>query len=110
MRVHATREIKGEKNEEVRYFISSIKDNVIFISKSIRDHWGIENKLHWSLDVAFREDESRKRIGKSDENYSIVRRIALNLLKNEKSIKLGINGKRLKAGWDNEYLIKVLKI
>lgn len=110
IRVTSTREIKEEKNEETRYFISSIKDNAVFLSKSIREHWGIENKLHWTLDVAFREDEIRKRVGQSSENFAIVRRIALNLLKNEKTLKLGIKGKRLKAGWDNDYLMRILKI
>lgn len=110
IRVQATREIKGKQKEETRYYISSIKDSAVFLNNSIRAHWEIENKLHWSLDIAFREDESRKRAGKSAENFSIVRRIALNLLKNEKSFKLGLKGKRLKAAWDEDYLMKILKI
>ena len=77
---------------------------------SIRSHWAIENKLHWTLDVAFSEDASRKRNQNAAQNYSILLKIALNLLKNEKTEKQGVKGKRLKAGWDNQYLFKVLKI
>ena len=69
-----------------------------------------ENKLHWTLDVGFSEDASRKRAGNASQNYSVLLKIALNLLKNEKTEKQGIKGKRLKAGWDNKYLLKVLKI
>ena len=78
--------------------------------KQIRSHWGIENKLHWILDVAFGEDASRKRKDNAVQNFSILNKIALNLLKNEKTAKLGVKGKRLKAGWDNQYLLKVLKL
>jgi predicted transposase YbfD/YdcC len=74
----------------------------------IRGHWGIENRLHWCLDVAFREDESRQRIGHSAENASRIRRLALNLLRNEKTCKNGINAKRLKAALDPDYLLKVI--
>ena len=69
----------------------------------------IENSLHWVLDVAFNEDHSRKRAGNAAQNFSLINRIALNLLKNEKSAKVGVKGKRLKAGWDNKYLLKILK-
>jgi hypothetical protein len=65
--------------------------------------------LHWVLDVAFNEDHSRKRAGYAAQNFSMLNRIALNLLKNEKSAKVGVKGKRLKAGWDNDYLIKLFK-
>jgi len=70
----------------------------------------LENSLHWTLDVAFNEDNSRKRTEHTAQNFSILNRIALNLLKNEMSAKRGIKEKRLKAGWDNEYLKKILKI
>jgi len=73
-------------------------------------HWAVENKLHWTLDVGFSEDASRKRAGNAAQNYSVLLKIALNLLKNEKTEKQGIKGKRLKAGWDNQYLLKILKI
>jgi len=70
----------------------------------IRNHWSIENKLHWCLDVCFNEDLNRKRTGNASQNFSLINKIALNLAKKEKSWKLGIKSKRLKAGWDNTYL------
>jgi predicted transposase YbfD/YdcC len=93
-----------------RYYISSLKNAPILFRNSIRNHWKIETSCHWVLDVAFREDESRTRKGYSAENFASLRKIALNLLKNEKSIKIGIKGKRLNAGWDENYLLKVLGI
>ena len=71
--------------------------------KNIRSHWGVENKLHWTLDVGFSEDASRKRNKNAAQNYSVLLKIALNLLKNEKTVKQGIAGKRLKAGWNDNY-------
>jgi predicted transposase YbfD/YdcC len=76
----------------------------------VRGHWGIENNLHWVLDVAFREDESRIRGGHAAENMGRLRHIALNLLKQEKSSKVGVKTKRLRAGWDHDYLLKVLGV
>lgn len=73
-----------------------------------RSHWGIENSLHWVLDIAFREDESRARAGNSAENLNILRQMTLNMLKQEKTCKRGIAGKRKNCGWDNNYLLKVL--
>ncbi|HET8827891.1 MAG TPA: ISAs1 family transposase, partial [Pelobium sp.] len=73
-------------------------------------HWSIENKLHWTLDVAFSEDQSRKRDGNAAQNFSVLLKIALNLLKNENSAKVGVKGKRLKAGWDNHYLEKLINL
>ena len=84
--------------------------NAELINNSIREHWGIENKLHWSLDVTFREDESRKRAGKTAKNFTIVRRIALNLLRTCDDLKISLKRKRLKAGWDEGYLRNILKI
>ena len=75
---------------------------------AVRSHWGIENGLHWCLDIAFREDDSRVRKGHGAQNLAILRHIALNLLKQERTAKCGIKAKRLKAGWDNAYLLKVL--
>jgi predicted transposase YbfD/YdcC len=76
--------------------------------RAVGKHWHIEINLHWTLDVSFQEDLSRVRIGNAAENLSIVRRVALNLLKQEKTSKVGITARRKRAGWDNEYLLKVL--
>ncbi|MFV0566185.1 MAG: transposase, partial [Flavobacteriaceae bacterium] len=77
---------------------------------TIRMHWGIENKLHWVLDMAFSEDASRKRAGNAAQNFSVLSKIALNLLKQDTQTKQGIKGKRLKAAYDNSYLIKILGV
>lgn len=94
--------------KETRLYISSLEADADLINRSVRSHWGVENSLHWVLDVAFNEDHSRKRAGNTAQNFSLINRIALNLLKNEKSAKVGVRGKRLKAGWDNDYLLKIL--
>ena len=73
-----------------------------------RSHWSIENSLHWVLDMAFDEDHSRVRTGHADQNLAVMRHLALNLLKQERSAKVGIKAKRKKAGWDFDYLLKVL--
>ena len=73
-----------------------------------RSHWDIENQLHWCLDVAFNRDQSRIRSGHAPENMTLIRKIALNLLSRESSLKVGKKAKLLKAGWDNDYLLKVL--
>ena len=77
-------------------------------AEAVRGHWGIENSLHWQLDVSFQEDQSRIRKGHADANFSILRRTALSLLKNETTAKVGIKNKRLTAAWDETYLEKVL--
>jgi predicted transposase YbfD/YdcC len=113
IRLDSIREFKNsDKPTEkgTRYYISSIYATPEDFQNHIRSHWSIENKLHWILDVAFGEDASRKRSGNSPQNFSTLNKIALNLLKNEKTLKVGIKGRRLKAGWDNNYLIKVLNL
>lgn len=97
-----------EASVEERYFISSLPPNATQILGAVRSHWGIENSLHWVLDIGFREDESRIRSGNAPENMAVLRHIALNLLKQEKSAKIGTKAKRLKCGWDERYLLKVL--
>ena len=94
---------KTEK--ETRYYISSLYPNAAHINTCVRSHWRIENSLHWVLDVAFNEDHSRKRAGYAAQNHSVLNRIALNIIKNEKTARIGIKSKRLKAGWDNNYLV-----
>ncbi len=106
--VEASRMVGAKYTVERRYYISSLPADAQRLAEAVRGHWGIENNLHWVLDVAFREDESRIRMGYATENMAIVRRIALNLLKQDTSVKLGIANKRLKAGWDEHYLLNIL--
>jgi predicted transposase YbfD/YdcC len=92
----------------IRYFISSWTASAQAFLKRIREHWQIENGLHWVLDIAFREDESRIRKDHAPQNMAVLRHMALNLLKQDTSVKVGIAAKRKMAGWDNNYLLKVL--
>jgi len=110
-KIDSHRHIKssGENETETRIYICSVTPSAEKIEKCIRAHWGIENSLHWVLDVAFNEDKSMKTNPIAAENFSIINRIALNLLSNEKSKKRSIKGKRLDAGWDNDYLNKILR-
>lgn len=107
--VTAKRELKDRVEEETRYFISSLDgNNPARMGEIVRAHWAVENNLHWVLDIAFDEDQNRTRKGNSAANLAVIRHIALNLLKNEKSSKVGIKTKRGKAGWSKQYLLKVL--
>ena len=109
--VESQRIIGDKVSTERRYFISSLSGiDAKTIGRMIRSHWGIENKLHWSLDVSFGEDDCRIRKGFGAENVSRLRRIALNLLKQEETAKCGLKAKRNKAGWDEKYLQKILGI
>ena len=109
--VTAKRELDNKVTEETRYFISSLDANdPKRLERVVRAHWAIENSLHWVLDVAFDEDSNRTRKGHSDANLSVIRHIALNLIKTEKTSKVGVKIKRLKAGWDNDYLLRVIEI
>lgn len=97
-----------ETTMQRRYYISSLAPEAEVLLRAVRSHWHIENKLHWVLDVAFREDESRIRTGHAAQNMAVVRRLALNLLKQEPTSSAGIKNRRLRAGWDEAYLRKVL--
>lgn len=98
----------GKQCNEIRYYILSKYVAARRFATAVRDHWGIENRLHWQLDVTFQEDQSRVRLGHADANCSILRRTALSMLKNETTAKVGIKNKRLLAGWDDDYLEKVV--
>nr|WP_321396876.1 ISAs1 family transposase [uncultured Desulfobacter sp.] len=108
--VERERHIKDHISCETSYYLLSQKLDAEEFAKKVRAHWGIENKLHWVLDVSFREDECRKRAGNAAENFAMVRHVATNLLKQENSMSKSMNVKRLQAGWDNSYLMKVLRV
>ena len=110
VKIESSRFIKfsGETQCETGYYITGCKPNPESLGNAVRSQWAIENKLHWQLDVSFGEDKSRKRDRNAAENYSVILRMALNIIKNEKSSKRGVKGKRLKAGRDNEHLMKLL--
>lgn len=108
--VNGQRQINGKTTIETRYYISSLANDAKKILHAARSHWGVENSLHWVLDVAMGEDDSRIRKDNAPENMATLRRIALNLLKQEKTLKRGIQGKRLKAALSPDYLLKVLTI
>lgn len=105
---HTNGKAQGKVTSDIRYYISSLSPDAAQHARIVRCHWGIENKVHWVLDVAFREDHSRIRKGYGPENMALLRHIALNKLKNETTFKRGIKAKRKKAGWNDDYLIKVL--
>jgi len=98
----------GKRSHEMRYYIMSRKLSAKEFAAAVRGHWSIENRLHWQLDVTFQEDQCRVRRGHADANFSILRRTALSLLKNNHTIKVGVKNKRLNAGWDDAYLQQVL--
>jgi predicted transposase YbfD/YdcC len=102
------RRIGDESEVQDRYFISSLESNAEKILRAKRSYWGIENRLHWVLDIAFNEDRSRVRKDNAPQNFAVLRHMALNLLKQEKSAKGGIKAKRLQCGWNVDYLLKVL--
>jgi predicted transposase YbfD/YdcC len=108
--VEAVREINGQTSVERRYFLSSLPLGVETFARAVRGHWGVENKLHWTMDVCFGEDQSRARAGYAAENLATLRRLALNLLKREKTKKRGIRGKMLNASWDHPYLLRLLGV
>ena len=100
---------EGEQvSVESRYYISSLESDASRLLQTTRSHWGIENRVHWVLDVSFREDESRVRTGNAPANLAIIRHMALNLLRKDQTSKISIKARRKLAGWDNDYLLPVL--
>jgi predicted transposase YbfD/YdcC len=108
--VESTREIGDQTTRETRYFISSLPCDAKRFAEAARDHWGVENGLHWCLDISFREDDSRVRNGHAPENLAIIRRFALSLIKNDPQRKIGVKASRKRAGWSNSYLLHLLKL
>ena len=106
--VAAERRMGEAISREQRYYLSSLPGTAATIGAAVRGHWGIENRLHWVLDIAFREDESRVRQGHASQNLAVLRRLALTLLHQEPTAKMGTKAKRLKAGWDESYLLTLL--
>jgi predicted transposase YbfD/YdcC len=106
--VESVRTVDGKTTVETRYYISSLSNNAKLFGQSVRSHWGVENSLHWVLDVALNEDDCRIRKDKRTENFAVMRRLAVNLLGREKSNKRGVKNKQFLAAMDNEYLTKVL--
>lgn len=108
--VESSRELEGKTTVERRYYLTSLPLGVETFARAVRSHWGVENKVHWIMDVCFREDQSRARAGYAAENLATLRRLALNLLKKETTKKRGIRGKQLNASWDHAYLLRLLGI
>jgi len=110
--IRSSRTIKENTTTEYRYFLTSLCDTTVF-AHSVRAHWGIENKLHWTLDVAFREDYARNRKDHSAANLAVIRKICLNLIRQEptekyEKQKLSLNRKRLYASYNPDFLLKIL--
>jgi predicted transposase YbfD/YdcC len=106
--VESVREVDGEVKIERRYYLSSLPRGVQRFAAAVRGHWGVENQLHWVLDVCFGEDQSRARTGYAAENLATLRRLALNVLRRETTKKRGMKGKQKCAGWDHAYLLRLL--
>lgn len=110
VRVGSKREINGVESSEARYYISSMQNSAEFFNLIVRRHWNIENKLHWTLDMIFDEDASRKRIDHAPENFALIRKFAINIVKRDKTPRRSLILKRKMAGWDDKYLISLLKL
>jgi len=107
--VESIRIVNDQTSSERRFYLSSLPLKVEVFARAVRSHWGVENKVHWIMDVCFREDQSRARSGYASENLATLRRFVLNLLKQDKSRKRGIRGKQLDASWDHAYLARLLR-
>lgn len=108
VKVQTERQVGPEVTAKIRYFITSLGNDAPAALRAVREHWGIENQLHWRLDVVFREDDSRLRKGHGAENFAVLRHIALSLLQQERQSKLGVKNKRLRAALDEQYLCQIL--
>jgi predicted transposase YbfD/YdcC len=107
--VESVRQVGAEvPTVERRYYLSSLAVDVEKFARAVRGHWGVENSLHWCLDVQMGEDQSRARTGHAPENLATLRRLALNLLKQDQTRKRGLRAKQLNAGWDHSYLLRLL--
>jgi predicted transposase YbfD/YdcC len=107
--VVAERRIGHDISRETRYYLASLPGDATRLGAAVRGHWGIEKRRPWVLDIAFREDDSRVRQGHADRNLAVLRRLALNLLRQDTTAKMGTKAKRLRAGWDHAYLLTVLE-
>ena len=108
--VVSERRLWNKTTHEVRFYISSLPSNAQALAQAIRSHWGIENTVHWTLDVTFNEDASRIRKDHAAENFALLRRLTLNLLNQEKTFKGSNRMKRYRAAMDNEYLLKIVTV
>ena len=106
--IESIRKVDGETTTSKRYYLNSFSSDAQLLARAVRSHWGVENNVHWVLDVAFREDDCPVHSDHAPENLSQLRKMSLNLLSREKTAKIGVANKRLKAAWDNQYLAKVL--
>jgi len=106
--VYTRREVRGHVTEETRHFLSSLAPGPRRLARAVRGHWGIENGLHWTLDVAFREDDCRLHRGNAPENLALLNRLAVSILKHDRTLKAGVKCKRKRAGWDDGYLLQLL--
>ena len=107
-KIESQRTVSGKTTTECRYFLSSLPADARRVLSAVRKHWGIENSLHWVLDMAFAEDGSRVRKDHAPQNLATLRHLALNLLRQEKTDRNGVKARRLRAGWDNDFLLQVL--
>jgi predicted transposase YbfD/YdcC len=102
--------VNGKTTIETSYYISTLPNDAQKMGESVRSHWGIKFFLHWVLDVGFREDDCRIRKDNAPQKFAIIRHISLNLLNQEKTSKTGAKNQRLRAGWDDDYLTKILAV
>lgn len=110
-RIEAERQLAdGTQTHETRYYLLSTPLSAASCNRAVRTHWGIENQVHWILDMAFGEDASRVRVAHGAENFTILRRLALNVLRQDHSKRGGVKARRLQAGWDTAYLLHLFSL